>query len=166
MWAAALALIGTGLQLYGQANAAEANKGIGNFNANILEQRALAVDQIISDVQYISEQQEVDLLESGMQQLGAGRAEFASQNVIVGQGSADVWEQGLEGSMAEDVRRLRANTQREVQGLVSSQQSIREQAAIERYRGQTGATAAYVGMASTAIGFGTNLLAGRYDTGG
>jgi len=152
-------LIGGGLQVYGGLEEAEANKKAGRYNAAILRERAADVDAIIKDVGVVGAQQMVDLIGQRNKQMGAGRAGFAAGNVVVAHGSASRWEIGLKGMTAQDANRLRANIGKSVEQLRSQQRSLEQHAVFEEWRGETGATAAYIGTVGTALGAATNFAA-------
>ena len=158
VWPLILGAAATGLQLYGQAESADGLKEAGRYNAAVLRERAADVDAVIADVQYVGQQQAMDLRSQRMQQKGSGRAGFASAGVIVSHGSAGVWERGLEGQTAQDLNRLQANVNRDVASLRSSQKAILQEATFEEWRGDTGAAAQYVGMGSTLLGGAANFM--------
>lgn len=159
-------IIGTGLGIYGDLQSAEANKVAGRYNASILEQRANDMNRVADDIAYIGALDAMDLEEERYRQMDAGRATFAAQNVIVGEGSAGIWEDGLQGQIAQDINRLRNNVSRDIAAIRDQQRATREQAAFERWRGETGATAAYIGAAGTLLGGVTDTAAMAYRMGG
>lgn len=176
----ALAAGGTAAQAIGQYKSGQAQKAAGAAQADVSESQAQVADYNAN----VAKLQATDAIERGDEQearyrtqirsaIGGQRAGFAGGNVDVGFGSA-VDVQGDAAALGElDALTIKTNAAREAWGYQVQSYDYSQQAAIDRKAaknqiatGESAASAAKFGVASTIVGGTSSLLAAKYGFNG
>jgi hypothetical protein len=145
-----------------QAQVAEATAKLQDFNATIGDAQARdAVTRGEGDVARLAEQTR------GL--IGAQRAGYAGQGVVVDTGSAAAVQADAEQLSAGDQRMIRANAQRQAWGFRVDAENSRRQAGITRQggeiarkEGQNAARAANIAAVTTIVGGVGSTMLQRY----
>lgn len=148
----------TALGSIGQVKAGNAAKRAGELNAEREEFNAGIADLQAADATQRG-QDEANLIRSGVRSLiGAQRAGFAGQGVVIGEGSARDVQADTAYLGERDAQQRLNNAALEAWGYRVEAYDRRMAAQISRQTGQAAASAGRWGAATTAIGGATNVM--------
>jgi hypothetical protein len=149
--------------------AGKAGRRVAEAQANLLEYNADQAEQQAVDALAIGAEQENRVRSEIRQTVGAQRAGFAAQNVLLGEGSAAEVSADARRLGELDLRTTRNNAMRQAWGYRVEATDLRTRAQIARQEGvqieaagTSAAHGAYLGAAANAISGTGSLFAAKY----
>lgn len=160
------AVAGAAMSAHGGLRRGRAERDAAYSQAERDEKNAAYADLQATDSLARGRDDEGYLRQNVRQVIGAQRAGFAGQGVVVDHGSAaDVGaDTQREGDL--DALRVRSNARREAMGFQVQAEDLRDQARINRRSGDAAMSAAKWGAVGTIVGTGASLMQQRWGWSG
>lgn len=161
------AIIGTGVQMYGQHKVAQAQKNAADFNAQVAEQNeALATQKAAWQTQEGEQNVGASEMKTAAQ-VGGIKTFQAASGVDVNSGSAVDVENSARTIGKLDALTIRSNAARAAYGYQVEETSDKNQAILDRYAGKNAVEAGKIAEVGTALKFaGTAATQGGFGSAG
>lgn len=159
----ALAVIGTGVSVYGQMQAADAQKAQANYTAAIGRNNAILAGRAADDARAKGEADAASRAQQGAQLLGRQRAVFAGNGVLVDNGSAlDIGADTAAQNKVDELT-IRSNAQKQALGFEAQGANFTNQANLADLSGSNAYSAGMTGAFGSALSGAGSVASKWYD---